>query len=41
METEIIIIDNNELSLLGYAEEYPEHWKEIYKSLEKDGERAK
>lgn len=29
----IVILDDNELSLLSYAEEYPENWKKICDSL--------
>ena len=36
MEKEkVIILDNNELSILSYAEEYPENWKRICEALEK------
>ena len=35
MEKEkVIILDNNELSILSYAEEYPENWKRICEALE-------
>lgn len=30
---EVVILDDNELSLLLYSEEYPENWKEICESL--------
>jgi len=33
-EKEIVILDNNELSIMSYAEEYPENWKKICKSVE-------
>ena len=31
----IVILDNNELSLMAYAEEYPENWKKICEALDK------
>jgi len=30
----IIILDDNELSILKYAEEFPENWRKICKALE-------
>jgi hypothetical protein len=30
----VIILDNNELSILKYAQEYPENWKRICEALE-------
>lgn len=35
----IIILDNNELSILKYAEEYPKSWKKICNALEKRKEK--
>jgi len=32
---EVIILDDNELSILSYAQEYPENWKKICKALDK------
>ncbi len=32
----VVIIDNNPLSIAGYAEEFPENWKKICNALEKD-----
>ncbi len=37
-EVKPIILDNNELSIMKYAEEYPENWKKICKELEKGAE---
>jgi len=34
----VVIIDNNPLSIAGYAEEFPENWKKICNALEKDKE---
>jgi len=36
----VIILDDNEISILKYAEEYPENWKRICKALaeERGGE---
>ena len=34
-ETKVIIIDNNPLSIAGYAEDYPENWKKICEALGK------
>jgi len=34
-KTKIIILDDNELSISLYAEEYPENWKKICEALEK------
>ena len=31
----IIILDDNEYSIIKYAEEYPENWNAICKELEK------
>ena len=31
----VIILDNNELSILSYAEEYTENWKKICDALDK------
>ena len=30
----VIILDDNELSILSYAEEFPENWKKICESLD-------
>ena len=38
MKDKIIILDDNELSILNYAEEYPENWKRICEALEKKKE---
>jgi len=35
MKENIIILDDNEYSLLRYAEEYPENWEKICDSLDK------
>ena len=35
----VIILDDNELSILSYAEEFPENWKKICDSLEKKKEK--
>ena len=37
----VIILDDNELSLSMYAEEYPEKWKEIVKSMEEKESKRK
>ena len=34
-----IILDDNELSIMKYAEEYPENWKKICKALDKSEEK--
>ena len=31
----VVILDDNELSIMSYAEEYPENWKKICKALDK------
>ena len=31
----VIILDDNELSILSYAEEYPENWKKICEAVDK------
>jgi len=31
----VIILDNNELSIMSYAEEFPENWKKICDALDK------
>ena len=33
-EKKIVILDNNELSIMKYAEEYPENWKKICEAIE-------
>ena len=35
-ETKAIILDNNPISIAGYAEEYPENWKVICDALDKE-----
>ncbi len=30
----VVILDDNELSIMKYAEEYPENWERICKALE-------
>ena len=35
MKNKLIILDNNELSILSYAEEYPENWKRICEALKR------
>ena len=32
----VIILDDNALSIMSYAEEYPENWKKICESLDKE-----
>ena len=32
---DVVILDDNELSIMSYAEEYPENWKRICESLDK------
>ncbi len=32
----VIILDDNELSIISYAEEFPENWKRICEALEKE-----
>ncbi|MHA1302341.1 MAG: hypothetical protein ACTSPI_01380 [Candidatus Heimdallarchaeaceae archaeon] len=32
----VIILDDNELSILSYAEEFPENWKRICEALDKE-----
>jgi len=34
-ETKAIILDDNALSIMKYAEEFPENWKRICESLDK------
>ena len=34
-DEKVIILDNNELSILAYAEEYPENWKRICEALDR------
>ena len=34
MEEKVIILDDNELSLACFAEEYPENWEKICEGLE-------
>lgn len=36
-----IILDNNELSILSYAEEFPENWKRICKALDEKENSSK
>jgi len=31
----IVILDNNEYSIMKYAEKYPESWKQICEAVEK------
>ena len=38
-EVKPIILDDNELSIMKYAEEYPENWKKICKALDKSEEK--
>ena len=35
-DNQVIILDDNELSIMQYAKEFPDNWKKICKSLEKD-----
>ena len=37
----VIILDDNELSILSYAEEFPENWKKICEALDKKKEKEK
>jgi len=37
----VIILDDNELSIMNYAEEFPENWKKICDALEKKEEKNK
>jgi len=37
----IIILDDNELSIMCYAEEFPDRWEEICKALNKKKEGIK
>ena len=39
-ETKAIILDNNPISIAGYAEEYPENWKAICDVLDKEKEEG-
>jgi len=32
---DVIILDDNELSIMKYAEEYPENWEKICEELDK------
>jgi len=34
----VIILDDNELSIMSYAEEFPENWKRICDALDKENE---
>ena len=36
----VIILDDNPISLMGYAEEFPENWKKICEALEKNTNSA-
>ena len=36
-ETKVVIIDDNPISIGGYAEEFPENWKKICDALDKGG----
>lgn len=36
-----IILDDNELSILSYAEEFPENWKKICEASDKDTSQSK
>jgi superfamily I DNA and RNA helicase len=35
-ENQVVILDDNELSIMQYAKEFPDNWKKICNSLEKD-----
>jgi hypothetical protein len=35
-DNQVVILDDNELSIMQYAKEFPDNWKKICKSLEKD-----
>lgn len=35
-EPQVVIIDDNPISIMGYAEEYPEQWKKICGALKED-----
>jgi len=37
----VIILDDNELSIMGYAEEFPENWKKICDALDKEKQDIK
>ncbi len=36
----VIILDNNEISIMKYAEEYPENWKRICDGLDAKGDKS-
>ena len=38
---EPIILDDNEVSIMAYAEEYPENWKKICEAVKKKSEKIK
>jgi len=38
-EKDVVIIDNNPLSIASYAEEYPQNWKKIQNSKGKENEK--
>lgn len=40
-ENKVIILDDNALSILSYAEEFPEKWKEICDTLAKKEKQTK
>ena len=35
-QAKVIILDDNELSIMCYAEEFPENWERICKALEEE-----
>ena len=41
MRNRVIILDDNALSILSYAEEFPEKWKEICDTLDKKEKQTK
>ena len=32
----VVILDDNPISVMGYAEEYPENWKKICEALDNE-----
>ncbi len=41
MKKKVIILDDNELSIMKYAEEYPENWERICKALDEKVEKKR
>lgn len=40
-ETKVVILDDNPVSIAGYAEEFPENWKKICGALDKEKKEGK